>query len=81
MREISYAKVGEIHEAAASYDVKVIGADGQEITDVVEANACEGWLVRYVRDGNGEFVIRDDELVLEKAFTSFKLFVPADHFV
>lgn len=76
MREISYAKVGEIHEGAASYDVKVIGADGQEITNVVEANAREGWLIRYVRDDGGELVIRDDDFAFEKVFTSFKLLVP-----
>lgn len=40
------------------HGVRVVDLDaGQEVTEVIECNAAEGWLVRAASDANGCFVL------------------------
>lgn len=54
-------------------DLRVVDAAGNQIADVVEVNAAEGWLVRYKRNEAGEFCIDGDELVRERIEGNFRI--------
>lgn len=54
MSQITYAKVGG--PPAYWHGLKVIDLDtGQEVLDVIEVDAQEGWLISYRRNAEGRF--------------------------
>lgn len=55
---MSYAHARQTPEAHA---LRIIDRrTGNELRDVVEANSDEGWLVRFRRDGSGNFIVDED---------------------
>lgn len=56
MKKLTYALAG-VEPAPFPYgELRVINLDtGQEVSDVVECDAAEGWLVSYKRNREGQF--------------------------
>ncbi|NFV79997.1 hypothetical protein [Magnetospirillum aberrantis] len=51
---------------------------GAEVKDVLEVNAAEGWLIRYVRDAGGQFVMTPDgqDILSERIEGRFRIVPP-----
>lgn len=65
-----YAKIGEVHDRVSPHDLEIIAEDGTEIKFVIEANAEEGWLIRYKTD-NGQIIERNGTCLTEKLEAKF----------
>lgn len=61
MTEIDYILVSHDRTVPAPFpygQIDVINRDsGEDYSFVIEANALEGWLVRYVTDGEGQMML------------------------
>lgn len=70
--EISYAKV---HGPPADWrGLCVFDADtGEEIQDVIEVDASNGWLVRYKMGDDGHAFIEGDEVAKETLTGRFRI--------
>lgn len=62
MAEISFAKVGG---PPANWRKLVVHCDGVELRGVVEADAVQGYAVRWRRDGHGRVMRMADGSALE----------------
>lgn len=77
MKTILYAVVGG--PPSDWHGLRVFGADGVQIKDVVEVNASEGWLVRFKRASNGSFFLDDQgDAARERIEGRFTIRRPAD---
>lgn len=65
-----YALAGETYPHGTLLKVFNKGT-GDEIIDVVECNAREGWLIQYIRDGNGSLVVGNDGKVVSRKIKGY----------
>ena len=74
MVEIGYAIVGG--PPAEWFKCKVFDVEtGEEINDVIEVNAVDGWCLKYKRGANGELIDDDanDRLATERLVGKFRI--------
>lgn len=64
-----YAKAGDCPINVRAFNKET----GDEILDVVECNVREGWLIRCLRNSDGSFMIRDNEIYHETIHGMFEI--------
>jgi len=72
---ITYAKVGGPPDNW--WELRVLDLDtGKFITEVIEVNTAEGWLVRYKTDENGQPIISGLNWARERVEGNFEIRAP-----
>lgn len=74
--EYDYAKAGELlSDGTFTHDLTILDGDGVELQGVVEANAKEGWVIRFIKDPNSPngFLRGETELVTERIETKVRI--------
>lgn len=77
MRNVTYAKVGGPPDDWCG--IQVFDAAGAEVSDVIEVNTAEGWLVRCRRNEAG--ILYDpimDEIMTERLDGEFRIVLPEE---
>lgn len=76
MTDLTYAVVGG--PPVDWHGLRVFDADGNEIENVVEVNAAEGWLIRCKVDENGNVYAEGDEVARERITGAFTIKRPGE---
>lgn len=76
MAPLSYAVVGGPPDDW--HGLSVFDAVGNEVKDVIEVNAAEGWLIRHRRDDQGNVFVEGDEVAKERITGTFTIKRPSE---
>jgi hypothetical protein len=74
--EIVYAKSGGPPDNW--HGIRVFDEAGNEIKDVEEVHAGEGWLIRAKRNAQGHIYAEGDEIAKERIEGKFRLVLPEE---